>query len=71
MQMVLVGVILGLIGGGVASVLLQGLLSDVSPADPVALVGSTLVLALVALVASLIPAAKAVRTDPLKALRAE
>jgi putative ABC transport system permease protein len=71
MQMVLAGAIIGLIGGGAASVLLQGLLSGVSPADPVAMLGSTGVLAVVALVASVIPATKAVRTDPLKALRAE
>jgi putative ABC transport system permease protein len=71
MQMVLAGAIVGLVGGGAASVLLQGLLAGVSPADPVAMLGSTAVLAVVALVASLIPAAKAVRTDPLKALRAE
>jgi ABC-type antimicrobial peptide transport system permease subunit len=71
MKMVLAGAILGLIGGGVASVLLQGLLSGISPADPVAMLGSTGVLAVVAMVASLIPATKAVRTDPLKALRSE
>jgi putative ABC transport system permease protein len=71
MTMVLAGAILGLIGGGVASVLLQGLLSGISPADPVAMLGSTGVLVIVAMVASLIPATRAVRTDPLKALRSE
>ena len=71
MKMVLAGATLGLIGGGVPSVLLQGLLSGISPADPVAMLGSTGLLAVVAMVASLIPATKAVRTDPLKALRSE
>jgi ABC-type antimicrobial peptide transport system permease subunit len=71
MQMVGIGAILGLVGGGVASVFLQGLLFDVHPADPIAMGGSTLVLLLVAFLASLIPAARAIRTDPLTALRSE
>jgi len=71
MKMVGAGAVLGLLGGGVVSVLLQGLLFGVSPADPMTLGGSSLVLLTVALLASLVPASKAVRTDPLKALRAE
>jgi ABC-type antimicrobial peptide transport system permease subunit len=71
MQMVSIGAVLGLLGGGVASVFLRGLLFGVSPADPLSMGGSTIVLLLVALLASLIPAARAIRTDPLTALRAE
>jgi putative ABC transport system permease protein len=71
MQMVGVGAVLGLVGGGVASVFLQGLLFGVSPADPLSMGGSTIVLLFVAFLASLIPAARAIRTDPLTALRAE
>jgi putative ABC transport system permease protein len=71
MQMVGVGAILGLVGGGVASVFLQGLLFGVSPADPLAMGGSTVVLLAVAFLASLVPASRAIRTDPLTALRAE
>ena len=71
MQMVVLGVVVGLIGGGVASVVLQRLLVGVSPADPVAMGGASLLLLAVAFLASLVPASKAVRTDPVNALRAE
>lgn len=71
MQMVGVGAILGLVGGGLASIFLQGLLFGVSPLDPLAMGGSTVVLLSVAFLASLVPATRAIRTDPLTALRAE
>ena len=71
MQMVVLGAVVGLAGGAGASVLLRRLLVGVSTADPLAMGGSALVLLAVALLASLIPASRAVRTDPLQALRAE
>jgi putative ABC transport system permease protein len=66
-----VGAALGLIGGGIAAVSLQSMLFGVSLADPLALCGSSAVLLLVALGASLLPAWKASRVDPLDCLRAE
>jgi len=71
MRMVGVGAILGLVGGGAASVFLSSFLYGVSVADPVTLGGSTLILLIVAVGASLLPAWKAVRVDPLESLRAE
>lgn len=71
LSMVGVGAALGLVVGGGASVLLRNLLFGVSPADPVTLGGASLLLLGVALVASLVPARKAVGTNPLKALRSE
>jgi ABC-type antimicrobial peptide transport system permease subunit len=71
MRMVGVGVVLGLVGGAVASVLLRGLLFGVSPADPAALIGATLVLVAAAAAAALLPALRAVRVSPLEALRAD
>jgi ABC-type antimicrobial peptide transport system permease subunit len=65
------GVILGLIGGVTVSVLLRGLLFGVSPLDPVALGGSTLVLLAAAAAAAFLPAMRAVRVSPLEAFRAE
>jgi predicted permease len=71
MGMVGIGAALGLALGGGASVLLQGLLFDVSPGDPLTLGGASLVLLVVALLASLLPAWRAVKVSPLQALRAE
>lgn len=64
------------LGVGLAAVvwltrLITGLLYDVSPTDPVALVGVTLVLAVVALVATYLPAKRAAMVDPVIALGAE
>ena len=66
-----VGAGLGLIGGGIAAASLRGMLFGISVADPLALGGATVILFLVALAASLLPAWKAVKVDPLRSLRAE
>jgi predicted permease len=71
MGMVGVGAAIGLVLGGGVSVVLRRLLFGVSPGDPLTLGGASVLLLLVALVASLIPARRAVRTDPVRALRAE
>ena len=51
--------------------LLTDLLFGVSPSDPIAIGTTTVTLAAVALAASWIPARRAARTDPMRALRAE
>ena len=66
-----VGAALGIVGGGWASVFLQSLLFGVSLSDPLTLVGSTVLLFSVAVTASLLPAWKAAKVDPLDSLRAE
>jgi predicted permease len=71
LAMVGVGAGLGVIGGGIVSVTLSSLLYEVSIADPLTLGGSSLILFVVAVSASLLPAWKAVRVDPLESLRAE
>jgi ABC-type antimicrobial peptide transport system permease subunit len=71
LTMVGVGAAIGLIGGGIAAVSLQSMLFGVSLADPLALGGSSVVLLLVALGASVLPAWKATRVDPLDSLRAD
>ena len=66
-----VGAALGIVGGGLASVFLQSILFGVSLSDPLTLVGSTVLLFSVAVTASLLPAWKAAKVDPLDSLRAE
>ena len=66
---------LGLAAGLVAAVLLTRLLSsllfEVSPLDPLTFTGIPLLLAAVALLASYLPARRAMRVDPVVALREE
>ena len=71
----LVPVGMGLFGGLVGAVALgrfvEGLLFEVSPLDPLMLGGGVLLLALVAGAACAVPASRAVRIDPVTALRAD
>jgi putative ABC transport system permease protein len=66
---------LGLVAGCVSALLLarlmQRLLYGVSATDPLIFAGVALLLSLVALLACLIPARRAARTDPMIALRTE
>ncbi|MGA2047971.1 MAG: ABC transporter permease [Terracidiphilus sp.] len=62
---------LGVAGALIVSHLMAGLLYGVSPNDPPTFAGVTLVLATVALVASYIPALRAMRLDPIATLHSE
>jgi ABC-type antimicrobial peptide transport system permease subunit len=66
-----VGVTAGLIGSAIVSNMVKNQLFEVSPFDPVTLVGTVLVLVGIALVASYLPARRAMRVDPMIALRYE
>ena len=66
-----VGLALGLLGALAAGRLIQGLLFDVAPADPWALVGVMVLLAVVASIACYLPARRITRIDPVQALRSE
>src|SRR5205814_1472529 len=65
------GLLLGLGGALVSGRFIAGLLFGVGPADPAALAASLLVLAVVAMLATLLPARRAAQVDPAVALRAE
>ena len=65
------GVAIGLPLAILGSRLIRGLLFEVSPTDPVALGGSTVLLALTGLAAGMWPARRAAKLDPSQALRFE
>jgi len=60
---------LGVVGALIVSHLMAGLLYGVSPSDPLTFISLTFVLVLVALAACYIPARRAMRVDPIIALR--
>jgi putative ABC transport system permease protein len=66
-----VGIAIGAVAALASAKLLDKLVFGVSPTDPLTLLAVALTLAVVALLASLGPAFRAARLDPLKVLRAE
>ena len=67
--MTLVGIAIGLAGAAGLSRFIAGLLFGVSATDPSVYAGVSIVLAVVALLASAIPSSRATRVDPITALR--
>jgi putative ABC transport system permease protein len=65
------GIVLGLVLAAWASRLLQGLLHEVRPGDPLTFTVVAAVLTIVAVLASLLPAWRATRVDPVIALKSE
>jgi len=65
------GVAVGLLGALAGSRMLISLLFEVSPFDPVTLIVVSLLLLAVTLFAAYIPARRATKIDPARALRAE
>jgi putative ABC transport system permease protein len=65
------GCVIGLLAAAAASHLLQSFLFGVSPFDPLVLALAAVFVLLLAMVASLLPAARAASVDPVKALRAD
>ena len=69
MRLVSVGVVIGATASAVLSRLIAALLFETAPTDPAAFAGTVILLAGAALAAALIPARRASRVDPMKALR--
>jgi predicted permease len=65
------GVAIGLVGALAATRALRGLLYGVTPGDPVTLGGIALLVGAIAVLASYVPARRALRIDPTEALRAD
>jgi putative ABC transport system permease protein len=71
LKLALAGAAIGIVGALALTRLMQGLLFQVSPTDPVTFIGVTALLTIVALAASYLPARRAMRVDPMIALRYE
>jgi ABC-type antimicrobial peptide transport system permease subunit len=71
LRLAAIGAVAGAGGALVVSRLLRGLLYSVPPGDPTTFATVTAAVIVVALVASYVPARRAMRTDPLIALRDE
>ena len=71
MRLGLIGTLIGLAAGAAVSRLLGSLLIEFSPWDPATFISVTILLILVAAVASYLPALRATRIDPITALRQE
>jgi ABC-type antimicrobial peptide transport system permease subunit len=71
MRPVLFGLVLGLLGGAVAGTLIKSILYGTRPLDPVVFVAMIGSLLLTAAIASAVPALRACRIEPVRALRTE
>jgi ABC-type lipoprotein release transport system permease subunit len=69
MTLAISGLAIGLTGAFVLTRLIRSLLFGVQATDPVTFVGISVLLALIALLASYIPAPRAARIDPMVSLR--
>ena len=71
LQLVALGLAIGLVGAAGAARLIQTLLFNVQPLDPLVYAGVAVVFTLIASLACLVPSMRASRIDPLIALRSE
>jgi putative ABC transport system permease protein len=71
MTLVMVGLVVGMISAFALTGMMKSLLFQVEPTDPITFAGVSAVLATVALMACYVPARRALRIDPLRALRSE
>jgi predicted permease len=71
LTLIAIGVGIGTAGALAVTRLMSGMLYEIRPTDAIAFFGATLALALLAFAASLVPAWRATRIDPLEALAAD
>jgi putative ABC transport system permease protein len=70
-KLAMVGVVIGVVGSFFVTPILKTELVNVSPTDPLSFIGVSIFLAVIAFIASYVPARRAMAVDPLVALRAE
>ena len=71
MKPVLVGIALGLVGALAGTRVLESLILEVSSRNPLSLTATVVILLLAAWAATLLPARRATRVDPVRALASE
>jgi predicted permease len=71
LRLALVGIVAGAAGGFLTAQTMRAMLYQVAPGDPVTLLGVSVLLATVGVIASYLPARRAIRVDPVEALRSE
>jgi putative ABC transport system permease protein len=71
MKLAAIGIALGIVGAAGATQFVKTALYNVTPTDPLSFTGVAVFLTLVALVASYVPARRAMAVDPIVALRNE
>ena len=71
LRLALAGIVLGVLGAAAATQYIKTILYDVTATDPVSFAGVAVFLTFVALVASYVPARRAMAVDPIIALRNE
>jgi predicted permease len=71
LKLSLIGIVIGVVGAFALTRVISSLLFNVSATDPVTFIGMALLLLIVALLASLIPARRAMNVHPMVALRYE
>jgi putative ABC transport system permease protein len=71
LRLAVIGTVVGLLGAAGVTRVVSGILVNVSPTDPLSFGGITLLLMAVALLASYLPARRAMALDPIVALRQE
>ena len=71
MRLVALGLAIGLVGAWLLSRVLSRQLYEITPRDPVTYIGAAVVLGLVALAASYIPARRAMQVHPMESMRGE
>jgi putative ABC transport system permease protein len=69
LKLAISGVLVGVLSSLALGRILSGFLYGVSPTDPMTIVGVAVLLTLVTLLASYLPARRATRVDPMVALR--
>jgi ABC-type antimicrobial peptide transport system permease subunit len=71
LRLALWGVLIGLVGIWLTTEVVEGLVYEIEAIDPLTILAGAVAMALVAVAASAVPAARAVRVPPVMALRSE